>query len=1521
MEKFEERPLVSIIVPTYNSQSTIRQCLQSISNQAYKKIEIIVVDRHSKDNTVQMAKEFNAKVLFVTQERSAAKNYAARRALGEFLLFIDSDMTLASKVVEECVSESLKTEADAVVIPLRATSESRLGECRRIERESLSNLTELMDAPRFFRKIPFLEAGGYDEELVVGEDFDLTQRFKKMGCKIDKIDSVIFHFEGAPSMRSILSKAYYYGLNLPALMKKGPRKTVVRYTSIRFESLKITGHAFRNVAFLFSFTVMKTLEVVAYFAGIFAQLFSDSARKSGIGTLKNKLTASKWAIFSSAILVLVSTMIFRNLFSPDWPGGGDVIGFVSRAYLFGKDFRWLYLWREHSFGFVEGINSMDFFFMVFYWIFRSPSWAVKVFMYLSYLAAGFSMYFFAYRYTRKHIAALSASLFYILNQWLFSQLTEAHADIVFSYALAPLIFILVDNALKTGKPRDIALSSVGLSLFITGFHPECIVIYGVFLTIFVLFFLFYSSKSERFQVRFYKLLRVSAVSSVLVFLLSGFFLVPFFFNIRAPYLLPSYMYPIEDSFGASYANVTDAFTLRAVEKWGYVNVVDVYSGLGLPDFPVSVFLLGILLLAYGTLLVRRDRYTFFFAFSTVISVFLAKGPHPPFGQFFVWAWTNVPHFAIFRAANRWIVMAIFSDAFFVSILVYYLARYVEGKSFARSFDGYFKVKVKNNKSSKIRKLVVTVDFFNSLLKKSRKVIYALSIILLVFILLSGFLSCFFFFIEGLQVYTPSEKYLAAYEWLASQHGDYKIISVCSSPSEWYDPSSGESDFASGGMLTTLGWSHDIGSESSFIHDKPTLQNGGWNFKSRQFVDYLRFRLARGHLSDNLLKILGAFAYDYVVIPSYITNQTRAFFLNQKGFFVERNESEMILRNEYATPRIFAANQSMFLVGGFESFDALCKIESFDLSKTILTCAPESIEDDATLYRMIDEAQMFCLANSNLLDLAMISLGKDAVVIHAGDYGFSGSNMTGHWVRWPSWRIIGAFVLGGDMLTTVGKNKIDIPFEVGNDGSYDIFLRIGFAPSRGQLRLSVDGESVREIRSNFPLMSKLDWVNMATLNLNKGKHIVTLENDGTGYNDVDAIAIVKPSSLESQIGKIVNHLQSYQGRFLYLLEAENTFLNVSGGNWYWTVSPYNGYVIRSESSGLNIAPSASANVTSETEFMEARRAIDGDLRSRWTSEKDVLPQWLELTWNTTQRPRGVRVVFENAYATDYAVQTWNGTCWIDQAIVAGNTELTRVHEFSELVETSKLRILVTGFSNFDRVSIWELEAYSADMTSASSVLTIPRSGKYMLAARVGKGSDHGVLYFQVNDKIQSVPCNSSTSRYEWAEVGPFNLTAGNATISIGNVGLVELDEVLLYSLNEGETSLSPDVLFNSSRPQVSVSFEKVNPCTFKVHVDASEPFTLVFSDTYDPFWKVFIGRETISSTPAYSLVNSFRINKTGSYTLDIYYTGQTYADVGLVISLGSFSSLGVLTLVQLREFKKRRASDRESLRRGCCLERR
>ena len=117
-------PLVSAVIPTYNSEKTLEKCLKSIRRQTYRNLEIIVVDKFSKDRTVEIAKRFRAKIIQDYGERARAKNIGLKNAKGKYVSFVDSDMELSKDVVKECVELMEKDDKiGGTIIPERSVGE------------------------------------------------------------------------------------------------------------------------------------------------------------------------------------------------------------------------------------------------------------------------------------------------------------------------------------------------------------------------------------------------------------------------------------------------------------------------------------------------------------------------------------------------------------------------------------------------------------------------------------------------------------------------------------------------------------------------------------------------------------------------------------------------------------------------------------------------------------------------------------------------------------------------------------------------------------------------------------------------------------------------------------------------------------------------------------------------------------------------------------------------------------------------------------------------------------------------------------------------------------------------------------------------------------------------------------------------------------------------------------------------------------------------------------------------------
>ena len=113
--------LVSIIVPVYNSQDYLSECLESILNQSHRNMEVICVDDGSPDQSIMILEQFataDARIKVVRQENrglGAARNRGVKEASGEMIWFVDSDDTVPPNAVEKMLGSLEISGSDFVV--------------------------------------------------------------------------------------------------------------------------------------------------------------------------------------------------------------------------------------------------------------------------------------------------------------------------------------------------------------------------------------------------------------------------------------------------------------------------------------------------------------------------------------------------------------------------------------------------------------------------------------------------------------------------------------------------------------------------------------------------------------------------------------------------------------------------------------------------------------------------------------------------------------------------------------------------------------------------------------------------------------------------------------------------------------------------------------------------------------------------------------------------------------------------------------------------------------------------------------------------------------------------------------------------------------------------------------------------------------------------------------------------------------------------------------------------------------
>ena len=117
----EKNPLVTVIVPVYNCEKYIARCIESVINQTYSNIELIIVNDGSTDYTKEICEHYNKKyqnIKLINQKNqgvSIARNNAINISLGQYIQFTDSDDYMEKDMIEQMVKSAITNKSDIVI--------------------------------------------------------------------------------------------------------------------------------------------------------------------------------------------------------------------------------------------------------------------------------------------------------------------------------------------------------------------------------------------------------------------------------------------------------------------------------------------------------------------------------------------------------------------------------------------------------------------------------------------------------------------------------------------------------------------------------------------------------------------------------------------------------------------------------------------------------------------------------------------------------------------------------------------------------------------------------------------------------------------------------------------------------------------------------------------------------------------------------------------------------------------------------------------------------------------------------------------------------------------------------------------------------------------------------------------------------------------------------------------------------------------------------------------------------------
>jgi glycosyltransferase involved in cell wall biosynthesis len=219
-------PLVSVIIPTHDRAKFVDLAVGSVLSQTYPRIEVIVVDDGSTDNTWDVLKKYEGKIEYVYQERSErskARNHGFRHSAGEYICFLDSDdLWLPTKIEKqvEVLNENLEVGAvyagvqfiDKKGDPCGAEIVWDAPKRQALYEDLMThNVITGTTSSVMFRRSCLNRVGLFDESMNTCEDLELYLRVAR-SFKLHKIDLPLvkfrIHGENTQSHGSLMAKGW-----------------------------------------------------------------------------------------------------------------------------------------------------------------------------------------------------------------------------------------------------------------------------------------------------------------------------------------------------------------------------------------------------------------------------------------------------------------------------------------------------------------------------------------------------------------------------------------------------------------------------------------------------------------------------------------------------------------------------------------------------------------------------------------------------------------------------------------------------------------------------------------------------------------------------------------------------------------------------------------------------------------------------------------------------------------------------------------------------------------------------------------------------------------------------------------------------------------------------------------------------------------------------------------------------------------------------------------------------------------
>ena len=556
---------------------------------------------------------------------------------------------------------------------------------------------------------------------------------------------------------------------------------------------------------------------------------------------------------------------------------------------------------------------------------------------------------------------------------------------------------------------------------------------------------------------------------------------------------------------------------REIGYFGFTGTETWYSYPGLPLWAYYAFATFIPVLAYTALRWHRDRRTVFLALVAIIATLAAPGSRAPLGSAYLWAVRHVPIFGNLRDPNRWLIVQAIAYAILAGLSVSFLASAVASR------------RMSAQRSQRV----------------DRQMAFRLMVAFMVVAV--GLVPVMPTLIIGLRTWHLTPPQAALLDRAENAPAQTRIASI---------PFGQDYRYLMQGHYR--GYEHDLGYESALFTGHPDVGDGSWTQRSANFVAFEANLLARRDPAfAAMLASVGVSrvtSFNYPLVASQLLNGDVGPYSQQrsarrlahlKKLMTNRAGTDYAV-NDPAAPMSFRRNVALIL-GGSEGIAALADQPGVSLSDWAAFTADDVIASQgySALLHLIRTANVVLFANERPADIAVQGVGS--LVRVAGITSDPQLDRLQTDVPTDQSAQFGSLVDPAFAIPQPSSTASSSGFSVSSAQRVQLWARVLANSRAAKIEIRVDGRLVGSVTPLTLGTGGFEWLRLATVEVGRGHHHVTISASPSTYGntyEVQEARVLMPVALHSAERELRNALRANAPRVAYSFNLADV------AKWSW-----------------------------------------------------------------------------------------------------------------------------------------------------------------------------------------------------------------------------------------------------------------------------------------------------------------------------------------------------------------------------------